>query len=189
MLVASLAASLAMAITLPAVAQETYVLDGVHSQPSYTARHLGFANQRGRFGKLTGKVTIDRAAHSGTVDVTIDATSIRTHDARLDLIVRGEKFFDVDKYPTITFKSDHVIFDGDRVVSVDGELTMLGVARKVDLKVDNFICGNNPFNKRPMCGAEATATIKRSDWGMTAGLPWAPADEIRVTLPIEAYRQ
>jgi polyisoprenoid-binding protein YceI len=189
MLVASFAASLAAAIALPAAAQETYVLDGVHSQPWYTARHLGFSNQHGSFGKVTGTVTLDRAAHTGTVDVTIDAASVKTHDPRLDAIARGEKFFNVDKYPTITFKSNQVIFDGDRVSAVDGELTMLGVARKVDFKVDNVVCGENPFNKRPMCGAEATATIRRSDWGITAGLPWAPADEIRLSIPSEAYRQ
>ena len=81
------------------------------------------------------------------------------------------------------------MFDGDRVVGADGELTMLGVTKPVSLKVANFTCGEHPFNKKPMCGAEATANIKRSEWGMTAGIPFAPADEIRIIIPIEAYRE
>ena len=182
-------AGLAAAIAIPAAAQETYVLDAVHSQPNFAARHLGFSLQYGSFGKLAGKVTLDRAARKGTVDVTVDTASIRSFDARLDVALKGEKFFNVEKYPTMTFKSTSVMFDGDRVVGVDGELTMLGVTRPVSLKVANFSCGDHPFNKRPMCGAEATATIKRSEWGMTAGIPFAPADDVRITIPIEAYRE
>ena len=171
-----------------AAASETYVLDPVHSQPGFQTRHLGFSTQFGGFSKSTAKVTIDRAAKTGTVDVTIDAASIHTHDAsHLDAIVRGEKFFNVEKYPTITFRSSDVRFDGDRVVAVQGELTMLGVTRPVTLTVSDFACGPNPFSKRPMCGGEATATIKRSEWGMTTGLPYSPADEVKVIIPIEAY--
>ncbi|HKU85783.1 MAG TPA: YceI family protein [Casimicrobiaceae bacterium] len=181
--------TLAALITLPAAAAETYVLDPVHSQPGFETRHLGLSNQTGSFTKSSSKVTIDRAAKKGSVDVTIDATSIRTFDAnRLDAVVKGEKYFNVEKFPTITFKSDNVKFDGDRVVAVVGELTMLGVTRPVTLDVQNFACGAHPFNKKLMCGGQATATIKRSDWGMTAGVPYAPADEVKVIIPIEAYQ-
>jgi polyisoprenoid-binding protein YceI len=104
-------------------------------------------------------------------------------------VVKGEKFFNVEKYPTITFKSTSLKFDGDRVVGAQGELTMLGIAKPVDLKVSNFVCGAQTFIKRPMCGAEATATIKRSDWGMTEGLNLGnPADEVSLIIPVEAYR-
>ena len=173
-----------------AAAEETYVIDPVHSQPQWQARHIGFSNQHGNFGKATGKVVLDRAAKKGLVEVSIDAASIRTYSERLDAIVRGEKFFNVEKYPTITFKSNNVAFDGDRIVGVDGELTMLGVTRPVALKVTNFVCGQQTFNKKPMCGADATATIKRSEFGMTEGLALNnPADEIMLTIPVEAYLQ
>jgi polyisoprenoid-binding protein YceI len=182
-------AALAALAALPVLAEETYVLDPVHSQPSFQVRHLGFSNQLGSFVKSTARVTIDRAAKKGSVDVTIDAASVRTFDStRLDPIVKGEKFFNVEKYPTITFKSDDVKFDGDRVVGVNGELTMLGVTKPVMLAVDDFRCAPNPSNKKPMCGGQATATIKRSDWGMTANLPLAPADEVKLIIPIEAYQ-
>jgi polyisoprenoid-binding protein YceI len=181
--------ALAATLSLPAIGAESYTLDPVHSQPGFVAHHMGLSNQVGRFEKSNAKITIDREAKKGSVDVTIDAASIRTFDPnRLDAVVKGEKYFNVEKYPTITFHSDDVRFDGDRVVAVNGELTMLGVTRPVALTVENFRCGPNPFNKKPMCGGEATATIKRSDWGMTAGIPYAPADEVTLRIPIEAYR-
>ena len=175
----------------PIMAEELiYVIDPVHSQPQWIATHIGFSNQHGNFGKATGQVTLDRAAKKGSIDVTIDAASIRTYDGRLDAIVKGERFFNVDKFPTITYKSTSVAFDGDRVVGAEGELTMLGVTKPVSLKVANFVCGEQTFNKKPMCGAEATATIKRSEFGMTDGLKIGnPGDEIRLTIPVEAYLQ
>jgi len=181
-------ASIAFCVALP-VAADTYTLDPVHSEVSFETEHLGFSHQVGSFIKSTAKATIDRTAKTGSVDVTIDPASVRTHDStRLDAIVKGEKFFNVEKYPTITFKSDDVKFDGDRVVGVNGELTMLGVTKPVMLAVDDFRCAPNPSNKKPMCGGQATATIKRSDWGMTANLPLAPADEVKLIIPIEAYQ-
>jgi polyisoprenoid-binding protein YceI len=183
-------AGLVAALAVPVAAQETYVVDPVHSQPQYEARHIGFGTQHGNFGKLTGKITLDRAAKTGAVDFTIDATSIRSNDPRLDAILKGERFFNVEKYPTLTFKSSSMTFDGDRVVAVDGELTMLGVTKPVSFKVANFNCGENPFNKKAMCGADAAATIKRSEWGMTNGLQINnPADDIKLVMPVEAYKE
>ena len=176
---------------IPAVAaEESFVVEPVHSQPTFETRHIGMSPQRGNFGKVSGKVTLDRAEKKGTVDITIDATSIRTFDTRLDAIVKGERFFNVEKFPTLTFKSDKMTFDGDRPVGVEGDLMMIGVTKPVSFKVVNFVCGENPFNKKPMCGAEATATIKRSDWGMTNGLNVNnPSDEIKLMIPVEGYKE
>jgi len=182
-------AVLAALVAIPAVAQETYVIDPVHSQPQWVATHIGFSNQHGSFGKATGRIVLDRAARKGSIDVSIDATSIRTYDERLDRIVKSERFFNVEKFPTLTFKSTSLTFDGDKLVGADGELTMVGVTKPVSLKVANFTCGEQAFNKKPMCGAEATATIKRSEWGMTDGLKLGnPGDDIHLILPVEAYR-
>ena len=181
---------LAATAAWPAMAAtETYVLDPVHSQPWFQTTHMGMTHQLGSFVKSQAKVTIDREAKTGSVDVTIDAASVRSFDAtRLDAILKGEKYFNVEKFPTITFKSTSMKFDGDNVVGVDGELTMLGVTKPVALTIVNLVCGPQPFNKKPMCGGEATATIKRSEWGMTAGLPLAPGDEVKLVIPIEAYK-
>ena len=174
--------------TSATAAEETYKIDPVHSQPNFEVRHMGFSIQRGSFNKATGTITIDRAAKTGSVDITIDATSIKTIDPRLDKHVQSEDFFNVAKYPTITFKSNKLIFDGDRVVAVEGELTMIGVTKPVTLTVDNETCGEHPINKKPMCGAQASATVKRSDWGMKYGLPRAVGDDVRLVIPVEAYK-
>jgi polyisoprenoid-binding protein YceI len=180
----------ATACALPAAAQESYVLDPAHARPTWEARHIGMALQRGSFDKIAGKITLDRAAKKGTVDITIDANSIKPFDPRLDPLLRGEKFFNVEKFPTLEFKSDDVVFDGDRVVRVNGTFTMLGVTKPLTLQVADFKCGEQVFNKRPMCGADATGTIKRSEFGMTEGLNVGnPGDEIRLLIPVEAYKQ
>jgi polyisoprenoid-binding protein YceI len=174
-----------------AAAEETYVLDPVHSQPGFEVVHMGgFSLQRGVFAKgASGKVTLDRTAHKGMIDITIDTTSVRSLNERLDTNLKGEDYFNVAKYPTMTFKSSNLSFDGDKLVGAQGELTMLGVAKPVTLKVANFNCGEQPFNKKPLCGAEVTTTIKRSEWGMNAGIPRSVSDEVRIAIPIEAYRE
>jgi len=171
-------------------AEESYVIEPVHSQPMFEVQHMGgFSNQAGSFAKVSGKIMLDRAAGTGSIEVVIDAASVRSFNERLDGVLKGEDYFNVAKYPSITFKSSKLTFDGDRLVGVDGELTMLGVTRPVALKVVTFMCGDNPFNKKPMCGAEATATIMRSEWGMKTGIPKSSSDQVRLALPVEAYRE
>ncbi len=151
---------------------------------------MGFSMQHGVFTKgAVGKVTLDRAAKKGTIDITIDTTSVRSLTEKLDTHIKGEDFFNVAKYPTMTFKSSNLTFDGDKVVAADGELTLLGVTKPVTVKVANFMCGEQPFNKKPLCGAEVTANIKRSEWGMKYGIPKAVSDEVKITIPVEAYRE
>jgi polyisoprenoid-binding protein YceI len=183
--------ALALLVAAPgtAAAADAYSLDPVHSQPMFEVKHMGFSIQRGAFGRVTGKVTLDRVARKGTIDVMIDTTSIKTFDPRLDAVVKGEDFFNVAKYPNMAFKSSNVIFDGDRVIGADGELTMLGLTRPVVLKVANFVCGEHPMNRKAMCGAEVTATIKRSEWGMSYETPTLVGDEVRITIPVEAYKE
>jgi polyisoprenoid-binding protein YceI len=187
--VATAAALLTAAIAGTALAQETYVIDPVHSQPMFEVQHMGFSLQRGVFSKATGKITLDRAAGKGAIDVTIDATSVKTIDPKLDTHIRSEDFFNVAKYPSMTFKSSELSFDGDRVVGADGELTMLGITRPVKLTVANFVCGDHPFTKKALCGAEVTTTIKRSDWGMKYGIPKALGDDVKIMIPVEAYKE
>lgn len=185
----AIALLLAVDAGVAAAAEESYVTDPVHSQPSYQIQHTIFSTQRGEFLKSSGKITIDREAKKGSIDVSIDTTSIRSHDPRLDIILKGEDYFNVAKYPTMTFKSTALRFDGDRLIGAEGELTMIGVTRPVTLKVADFQCGENPFNKKPMCGAEVTTTIKRSEWGMKTGVGRSSGDDVKITIPVEAYRE
>ena len=89
-------------------AKEIFVLDPAHSQPMFEVRQPPFSVQRGMFAKATGKVELDRVANQGSIDVVIDTTSIRTNDQRLDAVLKGQDFFNVDKYPVMNFKSSRV---------------------------------------------------------------------------------
>jgi polyisoprenoid-binding protein YceI len=181
--------ALLAAAAMPALAQDAYTLDPAHSRPTFEAGHLGFSTQFGSFQTVSGKGVLDLAQKKGSVEVTIDANSVRLFDPRLETLVRGDKFFNVEKFPTITFKSNDFKFDGDKVTAANGELTMVGVTKPVVLKVVDFRCGEQPFNKKPMCGGNLTATIKRSDWGMTQNLATlTPGDEVVLRVPFEAYK-
>ncbi len=182
-----LSALLASAMAMPAYAAETFSTDPSHTYPAFEVSHLGFSLARGRFDKTTAKVSLDRAAKTGSVEVSIDAASISTGWAKRDDHLRGEDFFNVAKFPTLNYKSTAFKFEGDRLASVEGELTLLGVSKPVTLAVTGFRCGTHPMNKKELCGADAAATIKRSDFGMKYGLP-AIGDEVRIAIGIEAFK-
>lgn len=176
----------ALTAALPAfAAPENYVIDSGHTFPSFEVNHLGFSTHRGRFNKTTGKVTLDAAAKSGSLEVTIDAASIDTGGEKLEAHLKAEDFFNVAKYPTLTFKGSKFTFDGDKPVAVEGEFTMLGVTKPLKLAINNFKCGPHPFSKKPVCGAEVTGSIKRTDFGMKYGVP-AVGDDIKLIIQVEA---
>ena len=185
MIAAALVTLLAAAPALAAV--ETYTIDPRHTFPSFEVNHLGFSLQRGRFNKTSGKVTVDREARQGSIEVTIDANSVNTGVDKLEEHVRGEDFLNTAKHPTITFKSTSMAFEGDKVKSASGDLTMAGVTRPVTLTAEMFNCAAHPMNKQPMCGGEFVARIKRSDWGIKYAIP-ALADEMLLRISVEATR-
>jgi polyisoprenoid-binding protein YceI len=173
------------AFALPAAAADSYTVDPAHTYPNFEINHLGFSTMHGRFGATTGKITLDTAAKSGSIDITIDATSIDTGHAKRDTHLKSDEFFNVAKFPTLAYKSSKLKFNGDKLSGADGELTMLGVTKPVILAVTAFNCGPHPMNKKPMCGANATATIKRSDFGLSTYVP-AVGDEVKITIEVEA---
>jgi polyisoprenoid-binding protein YceI len=182
------AAALASVLfTVPAIAADSYSLDVRHTFPSFEVNHLGFSIQRGRFNKTSGKITLDLAGKKGTADIAIDAASIDTGLDKLEAHLRAEDFFNVAKYPTITFKSDKFTFEGDKVKSVSGNLTMLGVTRPVTLTAAYFHCAVHPMAKKPACGGDFVTTVKRSDFGMKYALP-AVADEVTLRIQVEAFK-
>ncbi|SDV48462.1 YceI family protein [Chitinasiproducens palmae] len=164
-------AALAGLIASPAFAQSvTYNLDPSHTYPSFEADHFGGVSVwRGKFRKSAGKVVLDRAAKTGSVEVTIDMASVDTGNAPLDKHLQGAEFFNVAQYPQAVFKGDQFKFDGDRPTEVAGTLTMHGVTRPITLKLDSFKCFTNPMLKREVCGADAKAEFNRDDFGIDYG--------------------
>ena len=178
---------LTAAFALPASAADSYTVDPAHTYPNFEINHLGFSTMHGRFGATTGKITLDTAAKSGSIDITIDATSIDTGHAKRDTHLKSEEFFNVGKFPTLAYKSTRLKFKGDKLSGADGELTLLGVTKPVSLTINAFNCGPHPMNKKPMCGANATATIKRSEFGLSTYVP-AVGDEVIITIEVEATK-
>ena len=182
----AVSAALVLAAT-DAAAQETYKIDPNHATANYEIGHFGVSTQRGFF-RVSGAVTIDSAAKKGSADITIDIASATAHVPKLSDHLRSEDFFDAAKFPTAAFKSSDIRFEGDKPASIAGELTMKGVSKPVTLAVTSYKCGQHPMNKKAMCGAEATATIKRSEWGITKFIP-ALADDVRLILSVEAFKE
>lgn len=168
-------------------APETYVIDGTHTFPRFEYSHFGYSNQVSRFDKTSGKITLDRAAKTGSVDVVIDTKSVNTGYALFNEHIQGEDYFDTAKYPTITFKSSSMKFDGDKLVAVDGNLTVKGVTKPVTLTVTSFHCMPHPMLKKDACGANATTKIKRSEFNAGKNAPYV-SDEVTLTIPVEAIK-
>lgn len=184
-------AVLAVAALFPAVAlaaPETYTIDAKHTLPRFEYNHLGFSTQTSRFDKTSGKIVLDRAAKSGSVDVTIDAKSVSTGSSLFNEHIQGEDFFDTAKYPVITFKSDKLKFEGDKLVAVEGELAIKGVTKPVALTVTSFHCMPHPMLKKEVCGANTTAKVKRSEFNMGKHAPGV-SDEVTLIIPVEAVKE
>jgi polyisoprenoid-binding protein YceI len=169
-------------------APETYVIDGSHTYPRFSYSHLGLSTQLSRFNTTTGKVVFDKAAKSGSVDIEIDAKSVDTGSTLFNQHIQGEDFLDTAKYPKAIFKSTNVVFEGEKPVKIEGNLTIKGVTKPVTLTVTSFQAMPHPMQKKDAIGANAYTTIKRSEFN--AG-KYAPnvGDEVRIDIAIEAIKQ
>ena len=169
-------------------APETYVIDNSHTYPRFSYSHFGFSTQLSRFDKTSGSITIDRTAKTGSVNVTIDTPSVDTGHAVFNEHIQGADFLDTAKYPTATFISDKVNFAGDKVASVEGVLTLKGISKPVTLTVTSFQCMPHPMLKKDACGANATATVKRTEFNMGKYAPHV-GDEVTLSIAVEAVKE
>lgn len=190
-----LAAAVALALPLAvAAAPETYTIDPYHTYPNFTVDHLGISTMYGHFNKSSGKVTIDRAAKTGSMEIVIDTASITTGDSEKgsrarsrDEHLKSADFFNVAEFPKATYKGTKFTFNGDNPSAIDGELTLLGVTKPLSLTVDRFKCNTASANSKERCGGNATGKFKRSDFGMKFGVP-SVGDEITLLVEFEALK-
>ncbi len=185
----SAALVLAAVAAAPALAApETFVVDGTHTFPRFSYSHFGYSTQLSRFDKTTGTVVFDRVARTGAVDIVIDTKSVNTGYGTFNEHIQGEDFLDTARYPTATFKSTKVVFDGDKPAKVEGNLTLKGVTRPVTLTVTDFKAAPHPMLKKDAIGANAWTVVKRSEFN--AG-KYAPnvGDDVRIDIAIEAIKQ
>ena len=174
--------------TAALAAPETYVIDGTHSMPRFSYSHFGYSTQLSRFDKASGKITIDRAAKTGSVDVTIETTSVDTGFPLFNEHIQGEDFLSTAKYPKATFTSNKINFEGEKPATIDGTLTLKGVSKPVTLTVTSFLCMPHPMMKKDACGANATTVVKRTDFNMGKYAPYV-GDEVTITIPVEAIKE
>ena len=181
----TLAASLS---SIAVAAPETYVIEPTHTLPRFEYSHFGYSTQLSKFDKTSGTIVLDRAAKKGSVDVVIDATSVNTGYALFNQHIQAADYFDTEMFPTITFKSNKMLFKGDQPVAVEGLLTIKDISKPVTLTLTSFLCMPHPMVKKDACGANATATVKRSDFNMGKNVPYV-SDEVKLTIPVEAIKQ
>jgi polyisoprenoid-binding protein YceI len=168
-------------------AEESFTIDQSNTFPSFEVGHLGFSTQSGRFNRTSGMVVMDEEKKSGKVDITIDANSIDTGIKQLDQVLREFDFLNVAHYPTLSFHSSKFRFSGDKLVAVDGTLTMLGVSRPISLTVTHYKCGIDVASSKYVCDVDAEASFKRSDHGMTTFIPMV-SDEVKLKIKVKAAR-
>ena len=179
---------LAAAAAAPAfAAPETYTIDGDHTFPRFSYNHFGYSTQLSRFDKTTGKVVLDKAAKTGSVDIVIDTKSVDTGNATFNEHIQGEDFLDTAKHTTATFKSTKVIFEGDKPTAIEGKLTLKGVTKPVTLSVTSFQAMPHPMLKKDAIGANATVTVKRSDFNMSNYAPHV-GDDVKIDVALEAIK-
>lgn len=169
-------------------ATDSYAIDNSHTFPRFSYSHLGFSTQLSRFNKTTGKVMFDKAAKTGQVDIIIDTTSVDTGSSIFNDHIQAEDFLNTVKFPTATFKSTKVIFSGDKLSEIQGNLTLKGITKPVTLTVTSFQAIPHPMAKKDAIGANAFTNIKRTDFNMGKYAPNV-SDEVRIDIAIEAIKE
>jgi len=173
----------------------TYTIDPAHSSAGFKIRHLMVAYIRGGFSGVTGDVLVDPANPANTkINASIDATTLHTHDEKRDAHVKGADFFDVEKYPKITFVSKQVTSSGKYQWKVTGDLTLHGVTKPITLDVESAPAeAKDPWGNL-RSGASAETVIKRSDFGLAFNAPletggFMLSDEVHLHVDVEMIKK
>lgn len=156
-----------LAAALPGGAlADTYTVDKDHTYPSFEFPHMGISVWRGKFNRSAGKVTLDRVARTGTVQILTYTDSVDFGHKAMNEAAMAEEWLNVSQNPTMSY-SGTLRFEGDKPVAVDGQLTLRGVTKPLALKINRFNCITHPLFRREVCGADAEGDLDRADYGMS----------------------
>jgi polyisoprenoid-binding protein YceI len=181
----ALSAMAASAMAEPA----KYNIDPAHTYPAFEADHMGgMSVWRGKFNATAGAVTLDTAAKSGAVDVTIDMASVDFGHDKMNEHARSPDIFDVQKFPSATYSGKFSKWTGEAPTEVEGNLTLKGVTRPVTLTINSFLCKPNPMSKKMTCGADAIAVFSRDEFGVDYGKPFGFKMATTLRISIEAVK-
>ncbi len=176
-------------VAAASAAPVNYRIDPAHTFPSFEADHMGISVWRGKFNRSSGQVVLDRDAGSGTVTIEIDVASIDFgHDA-LNAWARGKDFLEAKKYPKARYTGRLEAFVDGKPSQAVGELRLHGVTRPVTLAIGHFKCVPHPISKRELCGADASATIRRDEFRLDAGKDYGFRMEVDLRIQVEAVAE
>jgi polyisoprenoid-binding protein YceI len=173
---------------MPTLAQESFNLDPTHTFPSFEIRHQGVSTMRGKFNRTQGRVVLDPQGGKHLIEVVVDAASVDTGLDDLNQKLRGGTFFNTARFPEIRFTATQIEFRDGKPVAAQGELTMLGQTRPVNLEIRDYACTLQFLTRRPLCGADVHATLRRSEFGMNFGIPLI-GDEVKMAIEVEGFRE
>ena len=169
---------------------ESYIIDSTHAHAGFRVSHFGYSTTLGQFRDIAGTLEFDQAnPAASTVEVTIKTASVDTANDARDEHLRKADFFNVEQFPTMTFKSTHIEVTGEKTAKITGDLTLLGVTKPVTLDATFNQAAPHPMdNTRYVAGFSATGSLKRTDFGMNYAAP-AIGDDIALIIEAEALRQ
>lgn len=171
-----------------AVPSGKYALDKTHGYITFTYSHLGYSHPTVRFNDFAVDLTLDSAnPENSKVAVTIQAASIDSQVAEFDGHLKNADFFDVGKFPTITFVSTGLKSTGEKTGTMTGDLTIKGVTKPVTLDVTLNNAGNHPMRQKPAMGFSGKTTVKRSEWGLNRAVPFV-SDEVTISIEVETFK-
>jgi polyisoprenoid-binding protein YceI len=164
----------------------TYVLDPKHTYPSFAADHMGgLSVWRGKFTDTSGQVVYDKDAKTGSIDVTVNMSSVDFGNQKLDEHAKSPEIFDTAKFPTATYKGKFTQWNGNVPTEAQGTFTLHGVSKPLTLKIDSFLCKPNPMTKKEVCGADASATFNRNDFGVDFGEKYGFQMWVKLEIQVE----
>ncbi len=164
----------------------TYQVDPMHTYPSFEADHMGVSFWRGKINKSAGTVMLDKSAGAGSVDITIDLASIDFGLEAMNTWAKGKDFFNVKKSSKAIYKGKLENFVDGNPTQVSGELTLNGHTKPVKLTINRFKCMPHPMFKRELCGADASGSFKRDEFGLEAGKDWGFNMDVALRIQVEA---
>ena len=168
----------------------TYQIDPDHTYPSFETDHFGgMSVWRGKFDKTSGTIMLDKEKGTGTVDITVDTSSIDFGHPKLNEHTKSAEMLDVAKYPTATYKGTLTGFKNGVPTAVDGQFTLHGVTHPLKLTINQFKCMTYPMDKKEHCGADASATFNRADYGISFGDKYGFKMDVKLAIQVEGVRR
>lgn len=185
----ALAATAAMFAGAAQAETATYAVDPTHTFATFEISHFGASVNRVRIDKKEGTVQLDKAAKTGKVELTLQMDSMNSGTLPFNKHLQSSEIFDAEKFPTAKFVGDKFTFDGDKVASVSGLLTLKGKTQPVTFKANQFACYDSPMVKREVCGGDFETTIDRTAFGVDYGVAYGFPKNVRIVAQIEAIKQ